>query len=712
MKLACLLLAFLMDDPARVREDNTRLAASGAVEIAATPIEDLDDNGVIQISDDNVTLDFKGQVLQGAPAGRAPDTFRGYGLRITGKHVTIRNATIRGFKAAIYATGADGLLIEDCDFSGNFAQRLRSTPEAEDQSDWLWPHDNEDNEWLRNYGAAVYVERARDVTIRRCVARHGQNGALLHRVEGARVYDNDFSFLSGWGIGLFRSSRNLVVRNNCDFCMRGYSHGVYSRGQDSAGILLFEQSCENVIAYNSATHSGDGFFGFGGKAALEGPEAKAGAGSNANLLYGNDFSDSAANAIEMTFSFENVYAKNILNGGNYGVWGGYCARSRIIDNEIGENLIAGVAIEHGSEWTITRNRFHNNRRGVQLWWDDDAELLRKPWAQANPTLSGGYEIYQNRFTDDQVGIELRGTKDVFLLGNTFENVPTEIDADTESSHLPSDCPVVRGIDEERLENLPGERQAVGLRKALRGRENTIMSEWGPYDWGSPLLHYVGAADGGHQYRVLGAERVSAATATGLPVTVNITGGDRITVRPAEPGAIGVYTLKVKAGGRELGASRLLCDLRWAIRAFAYQTDPRAKPEQWREESAAGVEFTASTLDLRYGAKGPSELPMASEALRSAKLPQDRFGTIAVCEAKLPKGRWALDVTSDDGVRVRINDRIVYEDWTHHAPRAATVPIDVVDDSRAALRIEVEHFELDGYAVLSAKLRQADVVEGG
>ena len=61
---------------------------------------------------------------------------------------------------------------------------------------------------------------------------------------------------------------NSTARNACDFCIRGYSHGVYNRGQDSAGILMFEQCSGNVIAENSATHCGDGLFAFAGKEAL------------------------------------------------------------------------------------------------------------------------------------------------------------------------------------------------------------------------------------------------------------------------------------------------------------------------------------------------------------------------------------------------------------------------------------------------------------
>ena len=78
------------------------------------------------------------------------------------------------------------------------------------------------------------------MTVRECRVWHGQNALLLVRVTDAKVYDNDFSFNSGWGLALWRSSRNVISRNAIDFCVRGYSHGVYNRGQDSAGILMFE----------------------------------------------------------------------------------------------------------------------------------------------------------------------------------------------------------------------------------------------------------------------------------------------------------------------------------------------------------------------------------------------------------------------------------------------------------------------------------------
>ena len=169
--------------------------------------------------------------------------------------------------------------------------------------------------------------------MRRCRARKGQNGLVLDRCEKAQVYDDDFSFLSGWGIALWRSSDNVIAKNACDFCIRGYSHGVYNRGQDSAGILLFEQCSWNVIAENSATHCGDGFFGFAGQEALGSvPPPSAGfsyrgRGCNANRIWRNDFSYAAAHGLELTFSFGNEIVSNRLFGNAIcGIWGGCAAR--------------------------------------------------------------------------------------------------------------------------------------------------------------------------------------------------------------------------------------------------------------------------------------------------------------------------------------------------------------------------------------------------
>src|SRR5262245_21167095 len=283
----------------------------------------------LEIVGDGLTVELAGE-LRGAEDGAAADTFEGVGIHVTGKGVTLRGARVSGYKVAIHAEGADGLVLEDCDVSGNFRQRLRSSKEKEAVEDWLEPHANDAHEWFTKFGAGIYVVRAHGVTVRRCRARAGQNGLVLDRIERAEVYDNDFSFLSGWGIALWRSSDNVLAHNACDFCIRGYSHGVYNRGQDSARLLLFEQCSRNLIAENSATHCGDGLFAFAGQEALGStppPSADfdyARRGCNDNTIVGNDLSYAAAHGLEITFSFANlIYANTLVGNSICGVWAGY-----------------------------------------------------------------------------------------------------------------------------------------------------------------------------------------------------------------------------------------------------------------------------------------------------------------------------------------------------------------------------------------------------
>jgi parallel beta-helix repeat protein len=213
----------------RLTADNLQVRESCTITIPpGTVIEDTDNNGVIQIAASDIQVRFApGSVLRGAPAGRTPDEYRGYGIRLNRhSHVTIQGAHVSGFWAALWASRADHLALDAFDASDNRRAHLKSTPAAEDGGDWLFPHNNDGNEWLNNYGAALYVEDSNEVIVRNCRVRHGQNALCLDRVHNSRIYDNDFSFNSGWGIALWRCTRNVISRNACDFCIRGYSHGV------------------------------------------------------------------------------------------------------------------------------------------------------------------------------------------------------------------------------------------------------------------------------------------------------------------------------------------------------------------------------------------------------------------------------------------------------------------------------------------------------
>ena len=690
-----------------VDRDDIVVRESCLLDPTGLAIEDDEQDGIVQVTGDDLTVTFTRTALVGAPASALPDTLRGIGVRVTGKRVTIRGLQASGFRAAIWASGADGLVVEGCDLSKGFAQRLRSTARAEDTQDWLWPHENDRNEWLTNYGAGIYVEDARDVVVRQNRARGMQNGICLRRVDGARIYDNDMSFLSGWGLALYRSSDNRVVRNSFDFCIRGYSDGVYSRGQDSAGILVFEQCSDNVFAFNSATHGGDGFFGFAGNAALD-ASSPAGLGCNRNLLYGNDFSDAAAIGIELTFSFDNVFARNVLERCNYGMWGGYSSRSQARGNQIAGNTIAGIAVEHGSDWSIAGNTFANNARDVELWWDDDSDLLAKPWATLNPTRSAGHSLRLNRFEGSAVQLELRGACERIAVDTRqagLDRARWKVDA---AASVTDELPAVAHLplDEDALAALPGARKAVGARAHLAGREHIVMTEWGPYDWVEPLLQRLPDRDGVHVWRLLGNE-VPVGVDAGPDVRLSLDASvdpAHYLISPRSTGRAIDYELRVRLPGSSLSGSGCLLGGRWDVAFGRYSTDPRENPERWRAEVERGVRAQLGALELAYGSSGPSELAGVPAEVRSAELGLDRFGTLASTRLILPAGTWRIETVSDDGVRVRVDGRAVIDNWTHHGPTVDAATFEV--DTAGERTIEVEHFELDGWATLSVRIERA------
>src|SRR5947209_5097446 len=93
--------------------------------------------------------------------------------------------------------------------------------------------------------SALIIVRGDDVTggeIRGNRVVQGMEALMLVRSDSLRIWNNVFSFNSGVGIGLYRSSDNVIMHNHVDYNVRGYSHGFYRRGQDSADLLIYEQS--------------------------------------------------------------------------------------------------------------------------------------------------------------------------------------------------------------------------------------------------------------------------------------------------------------------------------------------------------------------------------------------------------------------------------------------------------------------------------------
>lgn len=729
------------DEPIRLTEDNTYIRQSAKVAPGVYRIIDEDENGAILIRGFNTVVDFQGAELLGSPEGTPPDRYHGYGVVVRGQGITIRNLEVHGYKVGIYAGMCLDLTIEDVDVSDNFRQRLNSTPQREATEDWLWPHRNDGGEWRDNYGAGVLLEKCDRATVRRVRAREVQNGIMLDRVNLGRVYDNDCSFLSGWGLAMWACDSCVVSRNAFDFCVRGYSHGVYNRGQDSAGILMFEGNTNNVIAENSATHGGDGLFGFAGRSALgedwldeqraklraehgreevddlitvpkEVVELHRRRGNNDNWIFGNDFSYAAAHGLEMTFSFGNCIMNNRFVGNAIcGIWGGYSQATTIANNVFEANGDAGyglerggVNIEHGTGNVIAANTFRRNVCGVHLWSDDDKGTLRTPWALANHHGSRDNMVVSNTFEGDKLALHLRQSQNTKFVGNRLNEATKEVEADGASDVVrEGETPEAPRISDEVRAKLIGDTRPVGARKNLAGREHIIMTEWGPYDHARFLVTPTRLGGGSSaEFRVLGRY-----------IELEIIGGkgdvELSTMKEAVPAKVKVvakrpgvwpFVVEVRTSDQTQQVTGTLVRADWSVAYYTWSPleDPRCGEAPWT--AITGREpisrLTAPAIDFVWRGGAPNE-----------KTPADHFATVATATLIVPEssaGKWKAITVSDDGVRVFVDDKRVLENWTWHGPTRDEAEIDLPAGPHA---FRIEHFEIDGYAQLQFELERME-----
>jgi len=665
-----------------VDRDNIVITQSCVVRIpSGLIIPDSDNNGVIQVDADNVRVEFEpGSELRGRSlietAEQGWDTLTGRGITIEGRRgVRVVGARVHGYKAGLVAREADLLTIQGGDFSDNFRQKLGSTPQSEDGGDWMSPHRNDQDQWLTNYGAAIYITRSERVRVEGVTVRRGQNGICLDEVSNSRIYDNDASFLSGWGLAMFRSSGNVITRNAFDFCVRGHSEGVYNRGQDSAGILMFEQCSGNIVANNSATHGGDGIFGFGGLDALEVVQTPR-AGCNDNIFVDNDLSFAPAHGLEMTFSFGNIIARNIFEENAItGVWGGFSQDTLIAQNDFianggmpyGEER-GGVNIEHGIGNRVLDNVFDNNMKGVHFWYDNPGTIPGLPWGQRNYGPLAGNVIAGNLFhiNDDpqafpgrngwtRYGIDLRSDSGVRFTGLQISQNTWDL-----AGSLPQQVRVVGNVSYSSSGSVPaytipsvpdfGTTNPVNARPHLRGRENIIMGEWGPWHHeGLFVRRHSGGS--GEVYEVFGASPDAGAVLT--------RGSADVTLAP------------------------------WP----ALRNGPTSAP------------FSRPALDMDYAWGGPPDFGMGS----SSQIGSDYFGFEGVARVSLTPGVWRMTTASDDGIRVTVDGQSVIENFDWHPPETDVETFTVT--SNDPVEIRVLHFEIDGYAWLTLDLEPVDA-QGG
>ncbi|MDO1446817.1 NosD domain-containing protein [Rhodocytophaga aerolata] len=699
------------------------------------------DTQVITIEGNDIVIDFQGAILQGSVKPQYPDQFIGVGLLVKGHNVTIKNVIIKGYKIGLLARDCEDLHITKSDFSYNYKQRLYSTLDRQNVSDRMSYYANEQDEWLR-HGAGIYLKNCQFAEVDHCTVSGGQNGLMLTGCNSGTFWNNTFSYLSGIGMGIYRSSQNKIMHNRLDWCVQDYNHGISQQGQESAGLLVYEQSSENIIAYNSATHSGNGLFLWAGQYSMDTGEG----GCNDNLIYGNDFSHALANGIEMTFS-RNKVIKNRLAECTQGIWGGYSFESLILGNRFSRNKNA-IALEHGQENSILYNSFEEDTTGIRLW-SNKTQPADWTYAQKRNTESREYIIGNNIFTQTAVPLQLAASHQLFIEQNTFSEF-TSLQLDTSLTGVsfvqnnlllfnpaillksPLEKPCKNGsnylanttsklksaptlfsdstaieilenmLKEEAPDSIEGGQNPIVPVNHAKGRKYILVDEWGPYDFKSPVLWpRKRGPNGTWEFELLGPagkwkvkkqKGIQLATGSGsVPGYVIATSpGDSLTDIEIELEYTGAAIITPFGESIPAGKPYTICyrnfqtPVQWTVKYFTYnkQTNPQTAYSAFQKLLATGTPFytqKCSTLAFDSG----------------IKMPKDSVATLAEGTFTIPKGNYQIQVTSNDGVRIWLDGKLLIDHWQAHEPgyKTAKVPMG------GTHKLKVEHYQVSGYSPL-------------
>jgi parallel beta-helix repeat protein len=683
----------VIDESTRIRPGTYRLTSTDLSKPAIT------------IRENDVVVDLTGVTLEGGDPFGDPDRYTGVGIVVEGgRNVTIRGGTIRGYQVGLLARKTFKLHVTGGDYSYNWKPRLLSGIEHENAADWLSYHQNETDEWLR-YGAGIYLSECDTCEIDNNRAVQGQNGLLVTKSTQAKIWNNTFSWMSGLGIGMYRTTDSIVMHNKLDYDVRGYSHGFYNRGQDSAGLLMFEQTSRNTIAYNSITHGGDGVFLWAGQSTMDTGQG----GANNNVFYGNDVSHAVANGFEVTFS-RNTIVANRIEDCWHGIWGGYSYDTRIEQNTFARNT-DGIAIEHGQDNTIANNTFTGDETAIRLW----ANTSQDPnwgYPKARDTRSRDYRIMRNQFVDEKTAVSLLRTTGTEVQVNQYRNVTTRVEQGADVTALSVETRA-EGFGSpagfSAIPKLPHGMNAMLPAGARRGRDTIIVDDWGPYDYLSPKIWPSGKpTDRPLRLRVLGPPgkwtvrslggATSSATSGVVPGEIVLTTPDAGADLSLELEYRGSRVVTPRgqafAAGAAVPVTYALFDpaIDWTVKLwrFGSPSDPLT--------ARAGFDALLATPPARTDHL--SHLDFASASAFGDGF-AERIGVSATGDVVLPDGAYDLSVTSDDGIRVWVDDKLALEDWSIHGAKEDHLAL-----GGGRHRLRLEYFQNTGAATLEVQIRRA------
>jgi parallel beta-helix repeat protein len=358
-------------------------------------IADPSERGVIVAASSGTRIDLTGVVLESGDS--VPARFTGIGVASKDVDaVSILGGTIRGYRIGLRLEGGHRHRVSGTDVSGSRAAALRSTATRPDTADRLDPFRLAA---LTDAGAGVVLVRTAGASVTGVAANAAQHGIGLIDARGSYLADNEVTGNSGWGISLWRSSRNVVIRNRLQHTARCAPPTVDCH---ASAILLREGSDSNTIADNDLTASSTGLRILG-QPPLTRP-------SIGNLVFRNDASGSGV-GFAAGHSWNLTLLENRSDSAAFGFRLDHLNGSVVRGNTVIGSRIAAIALEHGSDNAIEANVLLGGRVGL---------MVTAPAKGGGP--SRGHRIDDNVVGGVEQGILLQGTTGTRIRGNLLDGL--------------------------------------------------------------------------------------------------------------------------------------------------------------------------------------------------------------------------------------------------------------------------------------------------
>ena len=286
-------------------------------------------------------------------------------------------------------------------------------------------------------------------------------------------------------------------------------------------------------------------------------------------------------------------------------------------------------------------------------------------------------------------------------------VPLQLGPDVAALEFePAGPPPAAEVEQPPPARLTGAIEARLAASATRGRPTILVDEWGPYDYRSPRLWPIGKAqDRPLKFRVLGPagkwtlRSIRGGTTTSregvvpgeLTVTPAASGTDLEIALEYVGGAVVSSRGQAFAAGARVPFTYTTFDPAFDWTVMYWKVDPPTNP-------LAGDPFAKAFDTSPIRAEAAQRIDLLTSGPLGTGLPADWVVMRAETVATLAAGSYELGVTSDDGVRVWIDDKLVIDRWNVHETAVDRVPL-----AGGRHRVKIEYFEATGWAELQVRV---------